>query len=301
MNTKVAHVKVNNQLSDSFRFNAGVKQGDGLSTTLFILALHRVVRNIDRGTIFTKSSQICAYADDIAIMARYRNKLIQVFKELEQEATKTGLKINDTKTKYMIMQGTEGRRGIKNLQIGDRSFERVSDFTYLGNMIENSDSAKCIKERITIGNRAYNVNRMLFNSKMISRACKLMVVTYGSETWTLTKGEGRLRLFERKVLRKIDGPISENGIWRIRYNEELNKIIQGEDIVRYIKSRRIRWLGHVERMEVKEMPKRMLHGKLYTRKRRRPKNQWSDGVIANLKKTGVIGWKQKTKDRDGWR
>jgi hypothetical protein len=104
--------------------------------------------------------QICAYADDIAIMARYRNKMIQVFKELEQEATKIGLKINDTKTKYMIMLGTEGRRGIKNLQIRDKSFERVSDFIYLGNMInENIDSAKCIKERTTIGNRAYNVNR----------------------------------------------------------------------------------------------------------------------------------------------
>jgi hypothetical protein len=60
------------------------------------------------------------------------------------------------------------------------------------------------------------------------------------ETWTLTKeGEGRLRLFERKVLRKIYGPISENGIWRIRYNKELDKIIQGENIVRYIKSHRI--------------------------------------------------------------
>jgi hypothetical protein len=50
-------------------------------------------------------------------MARYRNKLIQVFKELEQEATKIGLKINGTKTKCMIIQCTEGRRGIKNLQI----------------------------------------------------------------------------------------------------------------------------------------------------------------------------------------
>jgi hypothetical protein len=74
------------------------------------------------------------------------------------------------------MQGTEGRRGIKNLQIRDRSFERVSDFIYLGNMInENNDNAKCMQERITIGNRACNVNRILFNSKMISRACTFMV------------------------------------------------------------------------------------------------------------------------------
>jgi hypothetical protein len=55
-------------------------------------------------------------------------------------------------------------------------------------------------------------------------------------------------------------------------------------------------------MEEKEMPKRMLHGKLYkTRKRGRPKNRWLDGVVADLKKMGFIGWKQRAKDRDGWR
>jgi hypothetical protein len=210
------------------------------------------------------------------------------------------------------MRGTEGRRGIKNLQIGDRSFERVSDFIYLGNMInKNSDNAKCIQERITIGNRAYNMNRILFNSKMMSRACKLMVyktlvrpvVTYGSEMWTLTREEeGRLGLFERKILRKIYGPISENGNWRIRYNEEVDKIIQGENIVRFIKSHRIRWLGHVELMEEKEMPKKMLYGKLYTtRKRGRLENRWLDGVVADLKKMGVARWKQRARDHDGWR
>jgi hypothetical protein len=41
----------------------------------------------------------------------------------------------------------------------------------------------------------------------------------------------------------------ENNVWRIRYNEEPNTLLKGEGIVRYIKSQRIRWLGHVERME----------------------------------------------------
>jgi len=52
------------------------------------------------------------------------------------------------------------------------------------------------------------------------------VVTYGSETWTLTKSdESLLRIFERKILRKMNGPIQEGDIWRIRDNEELNRSI----------------------------------------------------------------------------
>ena len=81
------------------------------------------------------------------------------------------------------------------------------------------------------------------------------VVTYGSESWTLTMEEERaLAVFERKILRKIYGPVKENELWRTRQNDELEAIIKGENIVRFIKCQRIRWLEHIERMQDTAIP-----------------------------------------------
>jgi hypothetical protein len=76
-------------------------------------------------------------------------------------------------------------------------------------------------------------------------------VLYGCETWSLTLEEGhRLRVFENRVLRRIFGPkrdeVTEE--WRRLHNEELNDLYSSTNIIRVIKSRRMRWAGHVARM-----------------------------------------------------
>jgi hypothetical protein len=76
-------------------------------------------------------------------------------------------------------------------------------------------------------------------------------VLYGCETWSLTlREERRLRVFENKVLRRIFGPRRDEvtGDWRRLQNEELNVLYTSPNIVRVIKSRRMRWAGHVARM-----------------------------------------------------
>jgi hypothetical protein len=78
--------------------------------------------------------------------------------------------------------------------------------------------------------------------------------------------------------------------------------LKGEDIVRFIKSQRIRWLEHVERMEGNAMPKRMLKGRLYSKRRKgRPRMRWLDDVESDLKKVEMKGLKEKMRDREQWR
>jgi hypothetical protein len=77
------------------------------------------------------------------------------------------------------------------------------------------------------------------------------VVLYGCETWSLTLREGhRLRVFKNRVLTRIFGPKRDEvtGEWRKLHNEELHNLYSSPDIIRQVKSRRIRWAGHLARM-----------------------------------------------------
>ena len=85
----------------------------------------------------------------------------------------------------------------------------------------------------------------------IYRTLILPVVVYGCETWSLTlREERRLRVFENRVLRRVFGPKRDEvtGEWRKLHNEEFSHLYSLPNIVRVVKSRRMRWAGHVARM-----------------------------------------------------
>jgi hypothetical protein len=83
---------------------------------------------------------------------------------------------------------------------------------------------------------------------------------------------------------------------------EIDKLIKGADIVRFIKAQRIKWLGHLQRMGQARPTRKLLDWKpMGTRPTGRPRQQWQEDVMEDLKKLKVKNWKETAKDRRTWR
>ena len=141
----------------------------------------------------------------------------------------------------------------------------------------------------------------------IYRTIILPVVLYRCETWSLTlREERKLRVSENMVLRRIFGPRRDEvtGEWRRLHNEKLNDLYTSSNIVRVIKSRRMRWARHVARMGEESGVYRLLVGKPEGRRPLgRPRRRWVDNIRMDLQEVGCgymdcIGLAQ---DRDRWR
>jgi len=136
----------------------------------------------------------------------------------------------------------------------------VEEFKYLGTTLTNQNSiAEKIKSRLRSENACYHSVQNLLSSRLLSKNLKikiyrtitLPVVLYGCETWSLTlREERKLRVFENMLLRRIFGPRRDKvtGERRRLRSEVLNDLYSSPNIVRVIKSRRMRWARHVARM-----------------------------------------------------
>jgi len=135
----------------------------------------------------------------------------------------------------------------------------------------------------------------------------LPVVLYGCEAWSLTlREERKLRVFENMVLRRIFGPWRDEvtGERRRLHSEELNDLYCSPNIVRVIKSRRMRWAGHVARMGEERVVYRVLMGKPEgKRPLGRSRRRWVDNIRMDLQEVGCgyVDWIGLAQDRDKWR
>jgi hypothetical protein len=133
------------------------------------------------------------------------------------------------------------------------------------------------------------------------------LVLCGYETWCLTlREEYRLRVFENRVLRRIFGPKRDEvtGRWRKLHNKELRDLYSSPSIIRIMKSRRIRWAGHVARMRAKKNVYSSMVGKPEgKRPLGRPRRRWVDNIRMDLGEVGwgEVDWIGLAQDRNRWR
>jgi len=203
-----------------------------------------------------------------------------------------------------------------SVKTDNSSIERVEEFKYLGTTLTDQNSIQEeIKSRLKLGNACYHSVQNLLSSRLLSKNLKikiyrtitLPVVLYGCETWSLTLREERsLRVFENRVLRRIFGPTRDEVTrkWRKLHNEERNDQYSLPNIVRVVKSRRMRWAGHVVRMREDRGVHRVLVGKPEgKRPLERPRRRWEDNIKMDLQEVGGGrgDWMELAQDRDRWR
>ncbi|GBM93960.1 hypothetical protein AVEN_106928-1 [Araneus ventricosus] len=154
-------VKIRNHLSESFTAERGLRQGDSLACLLFNLALEKCIRvsGLDRrSTLWNRSLQLLAYADDIDIIGRSERAVKEAFRALEISATDMFSLIVRSKTKFMEVPSSTGN--YTSFRINGHTFERVSEFKYLGTIINDQNMLKA-----EINNRIKSANKCCFGLK----------------------------------------------------------------------------------------------------------------------------------------
>ncbi|KAJ4425726.1 hypothetical protein ANN_27922 [Periplaneta americana] len=312
-----------------------VSQPDALTVTPQLDAILKHI-SISAACVLRRDSMVCIHKteqmvpfteyfntrESFVMDQRYKNKGTFTYfpspkleTELKSSASmEKGLEI--LRDEYINWRSIMNIVRIGNIKIGDLSFEEMEKFKYLGATVTNiNDTREEIKRRINMGNACYYSVEKLLSSSLLSKNLKvriyktviLPVLLYGCDTWTLTlREEHRLRMFENKVLRKIFGAKRDEvtGEWRKLHNTELHALYSSPDIIRNLKSRHLRWAGHVARKGESRNAYRVLVGRPEVKRPLgRPRRRWEDNIKMDLREVeyddrDCINLAQ---DRDRWR
>ena len=299
-----ARIHINEQVSEEIKILKGVRQGDPLSPKLFTATIQDAFRKIEleeRGlNIDGENLSELRFADDIALITTTVRNMEEQLNMINDESKKIGLKIHRGKTKYMTNFNTNKKIIVENTEI-----EKVEEYRYLGQNIEMKDKTlKEVQKRIRAGWSAFGKYKFIFTNKEMPislkrktfNACIIPAMTYGCETWTLTKTiVHKLQVAQRAMERKILGIKITDKI----PNEEISVKTNTLNIIKHITNTKWRWAGHVARMQDNRWTIRTTEWQVRKgrRPRGRPKMRWKDDIM----KWQGAPWTRTAKDRKKWK
>ena len=326
-------VQFDGSLSDSFDIRSGVKQGCVLAPTLFGIFFSMLLKhafdeategiylhsrsdgklfNVARLRAKTKVEKILIrdmlFADDAAVATHSEHQLQSLMDRFSQACKDFGLTMSLKKTN-VLAQGAESQ---PKISVDNYELEAVNQFTYLGSTISSNISLDAeIDKRVgkaattlaRLSSRVWENPKLTNKTKVaVYNACVVSTLLYGSETWTTyARQERRLNSFHMRCLRRILGISWEDKI----PNTEVLSRANLPSMFTLLRQRRLRWLGHVHRMEDGRIPKDLLYGELAAGKRNtgRPQLRFRDVCKRDMKALQMDPdhWEALAADRPRWR
>ena len=262
----------------TFEVKVGLHQGSPLSPLLFIVLLDYISKQcpMERG-------QKVIYADDIALGNNMTEELQQAVEKWYNQLAAHGMRISKKKTE--VLRASRGQP-VPRLQItvGGQQLKQTA-FRYLGSWLhECGDLDREIQARLQgTGNTWRNVSGIIYDKRMpmelktqVYKTMVRPVILYGAEIWAVKEEHvKKLEVAEMRCLLTIRGATRRD---RMR-NEDIRQELKVTELREKIRECRLRWYGHVKRMEQNEFVRWAAERKEPgTRKRGRPRKRWMDCV-----------------------